>query len=277
VWKALVPSMLDLPFPSLQCINENQEEHSTKRNFVELPIEATSKEEDGKKRRKLECWTASRKPVAVESPAKWYLGKQDSELFIRQCTLDCFKIIWEAVEKSKKEWAEEKKMRCVAFIITGPPGLGKSWSSNTIVWRLLKERQNMWFHSASDHTLTTIEFKDDDVATPTIVERREEEALHKHPPAKTWFLYDSVGGSGALEKMIPFTEQPEGVPCVIFSSPKDTNYKQGIKNMKGGPGGGKVWELWTPSWEWQELESVMHSLYKESGGSKSDYVHFDDV
>jgi hypothetical protein len=273
--------MLELEFPTLLCINESQEEPRTKRNFVELPIEATGTEEeenalDVKKRRKLKCWTASRKPVAVESPAKWYLGEQDSELFIRQCTLDCFEIIWKAVEKSKGEWADEHRMRRVAFIITGPPGLGKSWSSNTIVWRLLKKRQNMWFHSASDHTLTTIEFKDD-VATPTIVERREEDALLFHPPAKTWFLYDSVGGSGAVEKMIPFTEQPVGVPCVIFSSPKDTNYKQGIRNMKGGPGGGKVWELWTPSWEWHELESVMPSLYKESGGGKSDYVHFDAV
>jgi hypothetical protein len=124
--------------------------------------------------------------------------------------------------------------------------------------------------------LTTIEFKDN-VKSPTISERREEDALHWHPPEGTWFLYDSVRGSGANDKMIPFTEQPVGVPCVIFSSPKDTNYKQGIKSMKGGPGGGKVWELWTPSWEWNELESVMHSLYKESGGSKSDYVHFDAV
>ena len=60
------------------------------------------------------------------------------------------------------------------------------------------------------------------------------------PPCRfvaLWFLYDSVGGSGAIEKMTPFTEQPIGVPCVISSSPKDTNYKQGIKNMRGGPGG----------------------------------------
>jgi hypothetical protein len=231
---------------------------------------------DGKKRRKLTYWAASRKPETVESNEKWYLGRQNSELFIRQCTLDCFEIMWEAVEKSKEEWAAEGNMRWVAFIVTGPPGLGKSWSSNTIVWSLLKKRQNMWFHSASGHTLTTIEFKDN-VAAPTVSERREKDALYKHPPTGTWFLYDSVGGSGPREQMIPFTEQPEGVPCVIFSSPKDTNYAQGIKPMRGGPGSGKIWELWMPSWEWQELETVMPSLYKESGGSKSDYVRFDAV
>jgi hypothetical protein len=275
--------MLKLAFPTLPGIDENQEDPSTKRNSVDLQIEAISKEEENvlheKKRRKLKDWTASREPVTVESPVKWYQGRQNSELFIRQCTLDCFEIMWKAVTKSRKEWASENILRCVAFIITGPPGVGKSWSSNTIVWRLLKERQNMWFHSASGHTLTTITFEDEG-KPPIISELRETDLLQPvwcHPPTGTWFLYDSVGGSGAIERMIPFTEQPEGVPCVIFSSPKDTNYKQGIKRMRGGPGGGKVWELWTPSWEWHELESVMHSLYKESGGSKSDYVHFDDV
>jgi hypothetical protein len=153
VWQSLVPSILDRDIPILPNIDENQEEPSTKRNFVEL---ATSKEEEnvsnGRKRQKLKYWTASRKPVTVQSPAKWYQGEQDSQLFIRQCTLDCFKIMWEAVEKSKKEWAAENIVRWVAFIVTGPPGLGKSWSSNTIVWCLLKKRQNMWFHSASGHT-----------------------------------------------------------------------------------------------------------------------------
>jgi hypothetical protein len=120
--------------------------------------------------------------------------------------------------------------------------------------------------------LTTVGFKDGD-DEPIITERTANDVILYHPPKGTWFLYDSVGGSTNTSGMIAFQEQPTGVPCVIFSSPKDSNYKVGIKKMRTG----MVRELWTPSWEWQELKAVMPALYQEFGGSKSDHVHSDAV
>jgi len=244
-------------------IDETQKELKTKRQLEETTWE-------GNKRRKY--WKPSKLPKSFESPVRWYQGWKDSELFVRQCTLECFSIMWKEGKRAEAEWGSSGKKRCLAFIVTGPPGLGKSWSSNMIVWYLLKERQNIWFHSASDHTLTTIEFVDGQ-DHPTVLERPEAEVLRATPPEGTWFLYDSVGGSGSASAVVAFKGQPPGIPCVIFSSPKDTNYKQGVKQMRGGPGGGIVWELWTPAWEWEELEAVMQSMHKEAGGSKSDHVH----
>ena len=275
VWHHLVPFMLKNSIPTLPDIDEMPNEQGRKHKREEL-LEIGIREKEGPlagKRRRI--WAARRNPVTVKSPSRehiFYQGNKDSELFIRQCTLDCFEIIWNTVKKQKEEWDLEGRMRQVAFIITGPPGLGKSWSSNTFVWRLMRERQNIWFHSASDHTLTTLEFKDGD-DEPIITERPENDVILYHPPKGTWFLYDSVGGSTNTGGMIAFQEQPTGVPCVIFSSPKDSNYKVGVKKMRTG----MVRELWTPSWEWQELKAVMPALYQEFGGSKSDHVHSDAV
>ena len=140
-----------------------------------------------------------------------------------------------------------------------------------MVWRLLQKHQNMWFHSASAHTLTMIEFSD--VGPPTITERPEQDVHRFHPPPGTWFLYDSVGRTGTTLNMYPFEAQPPGVPCIIFSSPKDTNYRIGIKQMEGTPGGGRILHFWMPAWDWNELDLVMDALYMEAMSGKSDHSH----
>ena len=268
VWQALGQRLLDREIPPLDAIDDKADEQGTKRKVIELDMETETANRDGRKRR---IWKARRKPVAVPAEGtKWYQGgTEKSELFIRECTLSCFEIMWKAVEEQKEEWEKQGFKRDIAFIVTGPPGLGKSWSSNTIVWQLLKRRQNMWFHSASDRTLSTFVFNGD-AKHPTITERPENDVLYFKPPEGAWFLYDSVGGSSGLSEMISFQKQNAGVPCVIFSSPKDTNYKQGIKNMTGG----LVWHLWMPSWEWNELEAVMPSFCTEYGGGKFEHCAF---
>ena len=274
VWDSLVPNMMvKNSIQELPCIDETPEAKGTKRNLFELKTTEEEQSGRGKKRR---VSKARYMPVTVKPPPskQWYQGTADSELFIRQCTIDCFNIMWEAVQKDKAQWAKEKRIdgRHVVFIITGPPGLGKSWSSNTIVWHLLQKRQNIWFHSASGRTLTTFEFQEG-APDPIISERPEDDVKKYKTPAGTWFLYDSVGGSKSTDAMLSFQKQPPGVFCVIFSSPKESSYKTGIKTMQDG----LIWRLWTPSWEWPELKAVMKSLYKEYGGSKSDHVHFDAV
>ncbi|KAG7356056.1 hypothetical protein IV203_000742 [Nitzschia inconspicua] len=261
VWHTLEPSLFDRDIPLLDAIDKKEEEQGIKRKVLELDMETETANRDSKKRR---IWKASLKPVTIPAPpgTKWYQGlTEESELFIRECTIDCFEIMWKAVEGKKKKWNTQGPKGQVAFIITGPPGLGKSWSSNTIVWQLLKKRQNIWFHSASDHTLTTFAFEGD-AKHPTIVDRPEKDVIRRKPSEGTWFLYDSIGGSSGTANMIPFQHQNVCVPCVIFSSPKETNYKQGIKRMEAG----LVWYLWMPSWEWPELKAVMPSFYKEYGG-----------
>lgn len=187
-------------------------------------------------------------------------------MFVRECTSSCFKLIWKAIEKARKEWDEDRE-RYATFFITGPPGLGKSWSSNFFVWHLLKERQNIWFHSASAHKLTSIEFikgRED----PQVLVKSEPNVtlIREMVPKGTWFLYDSVGGTGSSVSFIPFQKQQAGVPCVIFSSPKDNNYKLGLKEMTGGI----KFYLWTPAWELSEINGVMGALFEEWGGkSKS--------
>lgn len=267
-----MPPLLDLDIPKLVAVDEKADKQGIKRKMFELDTETETANRDRKERR---IWKASHKPVAVPAPeTKFYQGPtKKSELFIRECTLKCFEIMWKAVEGQKEEWDKQGFMRHVAFIVTGPPGLvGKSWSSNAIVWQLLRKRQNIWFHSASDHTLTTFVFEGN-AKNPSISDRPERDVINCKPPEGTWFLYDSVGGSSGTADMIPFQKQNVGVPCVIFSSPKDTNYKVGIKTMRGGAGGGLVWELWSPAWGWEELEAVMPSMHKEAGGGKSDHVH----
>jgi len=218
--------------------------------------------------KRIKYWTAHKKPIAVPTEAEWYLGHKGDELFIRQSTEDCFNLMWEAVRKSKDEWAQKERDGHVAFVVTGAPGLGKSWCSNAVVWYLLQKQQSMWFHSASDKTLTTIEFSNGS-AYPVVTDRPEADVLSDRPPAGTWFLYDSVGNAQSGQTQIPFTKQLPGIPCIIFSSPKDTNYRNGLKDMEGGPRGGKVWYLWLPTWAWVELETVMPSLYISFAGSRS--------
>ena len=265
-----MPSLLDREIPVL----DEADEQGTKREVFELDTETETANRDRKKRR---LWTASRKPVALllkgtcvtSEGTRWYQGRtEESELFVRECTLKCFTEIWETVEIKKEEWIDDTE-RHIAFIVTGPPGLGKSWSSNAIVWQLLKKRQNIWFHSASDHTLTTFVFEGED-ASPKISDFPEIDVIKYKAPEGTWFLYDSIGGSSGAGEMISFQEQGVCVPCVIFSSPKDKNYKQGIKGM----GSGLVRYLWMPSWEWHELKAVMPSFYKEHGGSKFEHCAF---
>lgn len=269
-WQSLLPSVIAIGLPNF----EIEAQKRAKRVHDEFQIDSDS-ENDLRPAKKQKYWKAHSDPAIIPSEKgkwKWYLGIENSKLFIRQCTVDCFDVMWKAFEKIKI-WTP------TAFIITGPPGLGKSWSSNTIVMLLSKKRQNMWFHSASEHTLTTIEFEGGD-KYPTITERPEKDALTFQPPTGTWFLYDSVGGSGSSQGIHTFRARPAGVPCIIFSSPKDTNYKQGIKTMSGAPGGGKIWRLWMPSWEWHELEAVMGSLYEETLPGKSDHGYvrlFDHV
>lgn len=254
-----MPGIIEQKFPELQ---------PQKRQHYVLQIEDGGGEENARKRPK--CWKADCLPAIVPPGSndgwKWYQGNKSSSLFIRECIVKCSDCIWQAYKTSKAATP-----RPIAFIVTGPPGLGKSWSSNTIVWKLLQERQSMWFHSASDHTLTMIEFVDD--GPPSITERPEQDVHRHHPPPGTWFLYDSVGGSGTTLNMYPFVAQPAGVPCIIFSSPKDTNYKVGIKHMEGTPGGGKIMHFWMPAWDWNELEEVMDSLYIEAMSGKSDHSH----
>jgi len=126
----------------------------------------------------------------------------------------------------------------------------------------------MWFHSAGDKTLTMVEFSAG-FADPVVAEVHEKEVFSRRPSPGTWFLYDSVGNTRSGQTLIPFTQQPPGVPCIIFSLPKDTNYINGLTEMTGSPIGGKILYLWMPTWAWDEIEAVMPSLYKSFAGSKS--------
>ena len=87
--------------------------------------------------------------------------------------------------------------------------------------------------------------------------------IRNRVPKWTWFLYDSVGGTASSGPLVPFQKQRPGVPCLIFSSPKDHNYKLGLKDMLGGI---KMY-LWTPAWELNEINGVMEALSEEWGGN----------
>ena len=85
--------------------------------------------------------------------SEFYLGEEGDELFVRQATEEFFDMMWNEVEVLKKEWADQKHKTPVAFVVTGAPGVGKSWCSNTMVWYLVVKRQSFWFHSAYKKTL----------------------------------------------------------------------------------------------------------------------------
>eukprot|EP00980_Cylindrotheca_fusiformis_P029364 scaffold23454_cov99-Cylindrotheca_fusiformis.AAC.1 len=126
VWQALGPFLCDQKIPSLAVMEEKVNKQGTKRKVFELDMETKTASRDGTKERRI--WEARHKPVAVPaSGTRWYQGMTEkAELFTRECTMDCFQIMWNTFEEEKQAWIKEDIERCIAFIVTGPPGLGKS-------------------------------------------------------------------------------------------------------------------------------------------------------
>ena len=93
--------MFDRDIPLLDAIDKKEEEQGIKRKMLDLDMETETANRDRKKRR---IWKASHKPVAVPAPGtKFCQGPtKKSELFIRECTLKCFEIMWKAVEGERR-------------------------------------------------------------------------------------------------------------------------------------------------------------------------------
>jgi len=78
---------------------------------------------------------------------------------------------------------------------------------------------------------------------PVVKDLPEKFVEYNHPPTGTWLIYDDSAGRG--HDLIPFIKQPPGVPCIIFSSLKDSSLVSGIAAMASG---GKVFYLRMPAW-----------------------------
>ena len=282
IWKSLVPVLASKTPPrtsttDVTILMDDDNEEESRRTKRKQDDDENYNPRDSKRKR-LKYWEATRTPITVSpTDSEWYLGEEGDELFVRQATEEFFDLMWKEVEELNCVWADKNRKTPVAFIVTGAPGVGKSWCSNAMVWYLVEKRQSMWFHSASQKTLTMIEFKEG-IADPVVTPRNETDVHHHHPAQGTWFLYVSVGNARSGQTLIPFTSQPSGVPCIIFSSPKDSNYRNGLADMETQPRGSTIWYLWYPTWGWIEIEAVMPSLYKAFRGeqktSTRDYEEF---
>ena len=167
--------------------------------------------------------------IAVLPDGIEWLTEPRSELFIRSSTENVFTIVRRRLNGTKAN----------GVVITGNPGIGKSWTLCYFLMKLAKEKRTVVFESAdadrtwvfrSDGTTSTIRHPRSQVFDP--VELDDPQSV---------YLFDTAGSN-------PREPLRVNAFTVVASSPNPANYKQFIKRVLS--------RLYLPCWTLDDLMKV---------------------
>ena len=169
--------------------------------------------------------------VAVLPDGVKWLTESRSELFIRPCN----KNIYEMVRKRLNGTPER------GVVITGNPGIGKSWSLCYFLMELAKEEKprTVVFESVALDKMWV--FRSD--GTTSVIDGPRTQT---HPPEfddpHTVYLFDTAGDA-------PREPLQVNAYTVVASSPNRANYKQFHKRVRS--------KIYLPCWSLDELKCVL--------------------
>ena len=167
----------------------------------------------------------------------YWLGRDDlrDPMLVRHSYESLYECITDAA--SVKEDTEERPLRKV--IITGTPGIGKSFFAYYWLWRRMKDRKKVIIETGNYCFIWNPDF-----ACRTLKTRREYISLHTDDPEMV-YLVDS-------DSRKDITNAPKCL-TIMFSSPRESNFHDFHKN------GAELFYL--PLWSMEEMETARKEIY----------------
>lgn len=211
----------------------------------ESDIEATPGNA-GKKQRGLSGDTIPVETLPPIEDGSWYLGTGSRHLFVRRCVKDLGMALMKEIldESTRKECA-------TCYVISGAPGIGKSWSINAFVTELLRNGLAVFFHNGSSGHALLLSKEDGEVSVTSVDAPDIEDMFDPH----VVYVYDSPGS-----KVKPGSHHSQarvrnnvGV-SLIFSPPKIDNYDYATSKTNG-----IVIVKNLPTWSNPEMRSAKHT------------------
>lgn len=176
-----------------------------------------------------------------------WLTEPSPLLFVRKCHVDLFDIIMGLYKPQLPERG---------IVITGNPGIGKSWFLSYCLLRLANEKKTVFFESVRRDERWL--FKPDGTATQI----KGDWPLETEDPS-TVFLFDPYGGAPREPKRVTaFT--------VVASSPDKRNFKEFAKQTGSR-------KFYMPCWTWDEIELILPHLPFEPERSRQRYEKFGGI
>jgi len=178
-----------------------------------------------------------------------WLTEPESLLFLRDCHLGLYDII------SRLSAPQELER---GVVITGNPGIGKSWLLSYCLYRFAKEKKIVFFESV--RTDERWLFKPD--GTVTQIEGTRWPPETRDP--KTYFLFDPYGG------LAPREPRRVGAFTIVASSPDKRNFKEFAKQTGSQ-------KFYMPCWTWSEIEKVIPYLRCDRETARKRYEMFGGI
>jgi hypothetical protein len=187
----------------------------------------------------LQTITLQGKVLSLQQPAYFLLVENGREMWVRKCYEDLAKIIMDLYEKRLN--MRDLNSR-VGVVITGNPGIGKSFFFFYLLWVLAQRKVCVVLRLAQENI--TCLFRPEEapqVVGGSFFRFKELDCV------ETVFLHDPKPG-----------EEPPKVNAftIIASSPKKSNFRDFLKR--------KTTKFYMPVWSLEELESCNSALWKMS-------------
>lgn len=167
----------------------------------------------------------------------YWLGRDDlgNAMLVRHSYKSLYECITDAA--SVKEDTDERPLRKV--IITGTPGIGKSFFAYYWLWRRMKDGKKVIIETGDYCFIWNPNF-----ACRTLKTRRDYISLHTDDPEMV-YLVDSDSGKDIANAAKCLT--------IMFSSPRESNFHDFHKN------GAELFYL--PLWSMEEMETARKEIY----------------
>ena len=177
----------------------------------------------------------------------YWLTEPSPLLFVRKCHADLFDIVMGLYKP---------QLPGRGIVITGNPGIGKSWFLSYCLLRLANEKRTVFFESV--RTDERWLFKPDG----TVTQIKGDWPLETGDPS-TVFLFDPYGGA---------PREPERVTAftVVASSPNEQNFKEFAKQTGSQ-------KFYMPCWTWDEIELILPHLPFEPERARQRYEKFGGI
>ena len=151
------------------------------------------------------------------------------------------------------------------LIITGNPGVGKSYFSLYVLYRLRKEISHPVIVYVSVPGSLVVLFDGDDVS----VENDEKKWSGLLDQKETIYIFDA----GTQSQKVPLVRKAR---TYIFSSPSVRNYQDFEKERVFGDGGGGF-KIYMPTWSWDEISTLCTIKKSESAKAKERFDHWGGI
>eukprot|EP01124_Arcella_intermedia_P014092 TRINITY_DN20481_c0_g1_i1.p1 TRINITY_DN20481_c0_g1~~TRINITY_DN20481_c0_g1_i1.p1 ORF type:complete len:343 (-),score=49.68 TRINITY_DN20481_c0_g1_i1:50-1051(-) len=169
--------------------------------------------------------------LSLPKGLRWLTGSSP-HLFVRNCDKDLFDIIHKRYQEGSP-----------GAILTGNPGIGKSWFLSYCLLRFAQQGQSVYYQSAGENLAWL--FRPDGLVrlfeAPATVP-----AEIRDSPSSTVYLFDPSG---------PFPAEPIATHCftLVAAPPERKHYHSFAKRIDN-------FKLYQPVWSWEELECVLGYL-----------------